>query len=414
MRLALVVFLALHGLAHLVGFVAPWGQAPRAAAGSPALVKHALFGGRLTLGVFAARAAGILWMLGTLAFGVTAVGVWRESAWAWGALVGVLCCSLILTLHRWPKARIGAAVNVGLLVALTAVAYVQYRRELGWARASVLSRGIVTGTATGPVEFITYGEGTPVLVLHGTAGGWDQGLHASHALARFGFEVIVPSRFGYLRTALPEGATPALEADTWAALLDSLGIRQLPVMAWSAGAAPALQLALRHPQRVSKLVLFVPGTGGVLASGAPGPPAWVLNGILKSDFPLWVARRLSPKTMLDLVAVPASLVPTLDTRDRDVLDESIRQIMPVSQRRRGMMYDARNQSGAEGVYPLEEITVPVLAISAADDLYRTLRVARRLAEIVPGAELLEFATGGHLLLGHADTIWPRVAEFVRR
>jgi hypothetical protein len=32
--------------------------------------------------------------------------------------------------------------------------------------------------------------------------------------------------------------------------------------------------------------------------------------------------------------------------------------------------------------------------------------------VIPNARLLEFETGGHLLLGHELDIWPAVAEFM--
>jgi hypothetical protein len=40
------------------------------------------------------------------------------------------------------------------------------------------------------------------------------------------FQVISVSRFGYLRSPMPENATVAMQADAFACLLDSLGIKQ--------------------------------------------------------------------------------------------------------------------------------------------------------------------------------------------
>ena len=47
--------------------------------------------------------------------------------------------------------------------------------------------------------------------------------------------VIVPSRFGYLGSTLPEGATAADQADVFVELLDHLGLTRVEVMAISAG-----------------------------------------------------------------------------------------------------------------------------------------------------------------------------------
>ena len=40
------------------------------------------------------------------------------------------------------------------------------------------------------------------------------------------------------------------------------------------------------------------------------------------------------------------------------------------------------------------------------------RRSRHAARVIPNARLLEFETGGHLLLGHELEIWPAVAEFM--
>jgi pimeloyl-ACP methyl ester carboxylesterase len=78
-----------------------------------------------------------------------------------------------------------------------------------------------------------------------------------------------------------------------------------------------------------------------------------------------------------------------------------------------MAYDAQSQSGTLPVFPIERITAPTMSVSAADDLYQTLRVARHTAQLIPNARLLAFESGGHLLLGHGDEMWPQIAEFMR-
>ena len=50
-----------------------------------------------------------------------------------------------------------------------------------------------------------------------------------------GFRVIGPSRFGYLGSTLPEGGTPADQADAHALLLDHLGVDQPHGLASASG-----------------------------------------------------------------------------------------------------------------------------------------------------------------------------------
>ena len=342
-----------------------------------------LFGGRVTLSSSASRGLSILWLLAALAFAVVAVGVWRQASWSVGTLVAVAVASLALTVVWWPSARVGAIVNAAILAALVAWGYASYRREVGVERVKATTGSLMIETKSGPIEY------------------------AAH-----GFRVIAPSRYGYLRTPMPPHATAESEADTWADFLDALGIDRVAVVSYSAGAMPAAQFALRHSERVTRLVFFVPAASGFIAERAPGPPAWVMNIALKWDLPMWLAMRLAPKSMLSIVATPASLVPSLSSADRARLDDVIRSLLPVSIRRRGIMYDGKNE-GPGPVFPHERIAAPTLLISAEDDLYRTMLAARRAAQVIPNARLLAFPTGGHLLLGRSGEIWPAVISFLR-
>jgi len=300
-----------------------------------------------------------------------------------------------------------------LLLPLAGAACSAYRRDLAAARARVLSGSQIVETASGPIEYAMLGEGSPVLVLYGTSGGWDQGLASARGLEAHGFRLIAPSRFGYLRTRLPADPSPEAEADTWANFLDALHIERLPVIAFSAGAAPAVQLALRHPGRVSELILMVPGAGGLCPLRAVAPPRFVLDALYRFDFPMWMVMRIAPRIMYRLVAVPSSLIPSLTFDEKAKLDEAIDLILPVTARRLGVLNEGKTQ-GSTTEYSLTHVAAPTLLISAADDLYRTLPVARHAATVIPHSRLIELRTGGHLLLGRGKEVWPAVAAFLRR
>lgn len=413
MRALVSVLVMLHAAAHLVGFLTPWGLLTAGTGVKPADSPSTLLGDRITLGGAMARVGGLLWLALATAFGVVAIGIWRAESWSPMALGIVALLSLAMSLVSWPRARMGVYVNLAILIAITGLTYRAYRRDLAAERARALGGGTMLGTRCGQIEYAAEGTGTPVLVLHGTGGGWDQGLFAARGLVAHGFRIIAPSRFGYLRTPLPANASPAAEADTWACFLDALGLDRVAVMSFSAGAAPALQLALRHPDRVSSLVLVVPAAGGILPPQAKAPPAFVMNVALRYDLPMWGMLRYFPKTSYQLVAVPPSYVAGAPPDEVQRLTEGMRMILPVRQRFRGMMNDANSQSGRELRYPIERISMPTLLLSAEDDLYRTLTVARYAVRVIPQAKLIEFRTGGHFLLGHEEEVWPAVAAFLR-
>lgn len=182
--------------------------------------------------------------------------------------------------------KIGWLVTGALAVTVVAVAmllYARFRRDIRTAQERLQSGGSqVIETNCGRIEYATFGEGYPVLVVHGIFGGFDQGLVVARGNAGEEFRSIVPSRFGYLRTPLPDSASPALQADAYKCLLDALGIQQAAVFGTSAGGTSAIQFALRHPDRCSALVL--------LSSNGPGeteaalPPEPVAKGALQVRF----------------------------------------------------------------------------------------------------------------------------------
>jgi pimeloyl-ACP methyl ester carboxylesterase len=411
MRALFAALLLLHGLAHLVGFLMPWHLVPASGRVPPDAMTR-LLGGRVVLTETSAKAFGILWLIAGLAFTVVAIAWWRARPWSGEALLAIAMASLVLTSAFWPAARIGFALNIGILLALAVLTYLSYRSDIAVARGAAVATSVVAPTSAGPIEYAIAGKGDPVLSIHGTGGGWDQGLAAAQGLVPFGYQVIAPSRFGYLRTPSPADNSPAAEADAFAALLDHLQIERVAVISFSAGTAPALQFALRYPQRVTALILVVPAAGGIMPPAASGPPSWVMNVVLRFDFPMWFAIRHMPKTTASIVAVPYPLVESLTGSDRDAYDQTVRMLLPISSRREGLLMDARNQVGGEPIYPLEELTVPTLLVSADDDLYGTMTVARAAMKRIPGAEVLGFPTGGHLLIGRDAELWPYVSDFM--
>ncbi|PWB51030.1 MAG: hypothetical protein C3F06_11210 [Candidatus Methanoperedenaceae archaeon] len=147
-----------------------------------------------------------------------------------------------------------------IIAVILIVTYPAYRSDISAAQERVMSGSKVIETKCGPIEYAAIGEGPPVLVVHGAGGGYDQGLWVSRDSLGEGFRIIAPSRFGYLRTPLPQDASPAAQADAHACLLDALNISKVAVMGISAGASSSMQFALRYPERTTSLVLIVPGT----------------------------------------------------------------------------------------------------------------------------------------------------------
>ena len=310
------------------------------------------------------------------------------------------------------RALLAAAALGG--AALSARAARRYRRDIRRERERIESGSAVADTAAGPIEYAISGEGPPVLVVHGAGGGFDQGLEIAGPIAQSGFRVVAMSRFGYLRTPVPADASAAAQADAHAALLDALGIAKTAVVGASAGAPSAIQLALRHPDRVTALALLVPAVYPARAAARlSASAALALNAILQCDFLFWAGWRLAPRTMTRAVlGTPPTVLDVAGAGERSRARAVGDHILPVSVRRRGLLNDAA-VVGSLPRYELERISAPTLVLALRDDLFGTWDGALYTAEHVVGARFVGYPTGGHLFVGRGKQVMEEVAGFLR-
>ena len=317
--------------------------------------------------------------------------------------------------------RVGATVvaGVGAVVLAVVVLAIWWRfdDDIQRARARSAQGSTVIDTRCGPIEMQQVGAGVPLLVVHGSGGGHDQGIALAGSLAQHGIRVIAMSRFGYLRMPMPADASTAAQADAHVCLLDALGIRRAAVMGGSAGAPSALQMALRHPDRVSALILLVPITykPPTRANSAAPMPAWVektMMRMLGSDFLFWAATHLAREQVIKLVlATPPELLTGASLQERARVNSMIDNILPVSARAAGLRSDT-----AVGKHlapaPLESLQVPTLIVSARDDRYGTYASAEYTPSRIAGAKFIGFDHGGHTLVGHDDEVMAEVVKLL--
>lgn len=290
-----------------------------------------------------------------------------------------------------------------------------FSTELDRARARLRGRSIVFKSRFGDMEYAVAGDGAPVLMIHGTGGGFDQGLDFAEPLSAAGWQAVAPSRFGYLRSAFPNDPSSANQADVFVDLLDELKIDRAPIIGSSAGALSAIQFAIRHPDRCSALVAIVP------AAYAPGrPPVRPPNALaqaiieygLRSDFLFWLGMTTNEDAMIEaLLATDPALVGRASPDERARVRAILHNILPVSDRARGLLNDGA-LAGNPTPMPLEQIRGPTLALSLEDDRFETLAAARHIAATVPGARLISFPTGGHVWVGHNHEVFAEVVKFL--
>jgi pimeloyl-ACP methyl ester carboxylesterase len=284
-----------------------------------------------------------------------------------------------------------------------------YRRDIqeAYQRLTTRERRHLESERFGTIEYTQWGEGPALLFSHVLFGGFDIGIGIAKTYLGDGYRFVVPSRFGYLGSSLPPGATPAGQADAYAFLLDALGIEQAAVFGYSAGGPSAIQFALRHPGRTTALIL--------LASALPGkagrPPKPVAQLLFGSDVLFWALPTYTPRLLARILGMPKDPRPTPGQLAAVV--EAGESLLPVRPRKKGVLFDLYVSTPDVQHYPLEEISVPTLIMNAKDDGLSAFTNASSAAQRIKTAKFIPIEQGGHLLLGSERRIQQETTAFIK-
>jgi 3-oxoadipate enol-lactonase len=181
-----------------------------------------------------------------------------------------------------------------------------------------------------------------------------------------------------------ESYTIADLADDAAFVLDALGVQRAHVVGISLGGYVALQVALRHPARVEKLVL-------ISTSATFIPPSSEMLVQMRQLQPLEVGERM--QRALALVAAPGYFA--IHPRDWNRVAEWARyrperEEAAVPQMQACLTFDVSGQ--------LDRIQVPTLVVHGELDPRVVPEHGRFLAERIKGARFLLYPNTGHLVI----------------
>jgi pimeloyl-ACP methyl ester carboxylesterase len=209
--------------------------------------------------------------------------------------------------------------------------------------------------------YAVFGQGEPVVFLHGGLANADYwGLQVSDVARQY--QVIVMDSRGHGRSTRDDRLYGYdLMADDVVGLLDFLGIKQAAVVGWSDGAILGLDLAIRHPGRVSKVFAFAANTD----------PSGVVPGVEKNPtFAAFIARASYEYAALSTTS-----------RTYDAFVNAISKMW------------ATQPNWA--VKQLRAITTPVIVVDGDHDEAIKRAHTERVAAVIPGAGLLILPNTSH-------------------
>ena len=218
------------------------------------------------------------------------------------------------------------------------------------------------------------GEGPLLLFLHGIRGNRRNWQQQVDVFSREGFRAAAWDARGYGDSDDYEGA---LQFDHFAGdvmrVAEHFGARRMHLVGLSMGGRIARNVALRFPERLQSLALV---------STAPGFDALTSDQVKRF---VTENRNPTPDTVRRLIGSRArkeAAVELADSLSR-VRDDSYRKTIVASV--------AQDRDA-----PIENIRVPTLVVAGDEDKVYPTRIARELAQRIPGAELVLMRGAGHL------------------
>lgn len=228
------------------------------------------------------------------------------------------------------------------------------------------------------------GQGPPLLVLNGfaaTSNDWDPAFVDRLSSSN---ELILLDNRG-IGSSTDDGKPFEIGtlADDIAHVISALNFGCVNVLGWSMGGFVAQILGVRHPDRVSKLVLLSTDPGGADADPA-SPDVW-RQLLDTSGTPHEQARRL-----LSLL-FPGDLAESFYRQFGDIVAAARARLSPDLLKRQEAAMDAWHGTGNR----LGKISVPVLVAAGAEDVVIPPSNALKLVNAIANAWLAQFPGGGH-------------------
>lgn len=234
------------------------------------------------------------------------------------------------------------------------------------------------------IHYERSGSGFPVIFLHAGIADSRMWEPEVEAFAKH-FDVVRPDQRGFGQSELP--ATRWSSIADLLQIMDSLALKPVHLVGCSMGSATAIDFALDHPERISKLVLVGPAISGA-DFGKKYPDLWI--DVKAADQARDLAA-LNQAEMKLFLAGPRRPVEAIDKRLRDLFLD-----MNATSMNSDFDLAPDDELAPLAVERLGEISAPTLVVVGDEDVPPVLDAAELLMEKIRGARKAVIHDAAHL------------------
>ena len=254
------------------------------------------------------------------------------------------------------------------------------------------------------VHCLRYGEGDPVVFLHGSgpgASGYSNFKGNIESIVRTGREVVLIDMIGFGYSSKPTNVdyTTELFSKTCVTALQKLGIDRFHLLGNSLGGAVAIQTALSNPDMVRSLVMMAPG-------GIEDMNVYqAMPGIAKMT-ELYMGGEFGHETLGNLLRM---LVHKTDVVTDELIEErlAVFKTQPKEVLSRLIVRNMENE--------LKDLKCPILGFWGQKDEFTPVGGATKFLDQCPGSQFTLIADCGHwVMIEHADLFNHYVGHFLEQ
>jgi class 3 adenylate cyclase/pimeloyl-ACP methyl ester carboxylesterase len=260
------------------------------------------------------------------------------------------------------------------------------------------------------IAYSTVGEGPPLVKVANWLGhlefGWVSPVtrHWARELSKYNLFVTYDGR----GTGLSDWKVEDFSFESWVhdleTVVDSVGLNRFALLGISQGGATAIAYTVRHPEKVSRLILYGAFARGWAKIGLPQNKIEALQSLAKLTEIGWGRDNPAYRQIFTSMFVPEATIEHM---------RSFNDLQRVSSSGK-IAAKSFIEAGKIDVFDLlPRVKVPTLVLHSRNDAMIVFEAGRQLAALIPGARFVPLESKNHILLEN-EPAWLQFVAEIRR